>query len=450
MNKENNIEYITVDQLHPHPDNPRKELGDLTELTDSIKANGIYQNLTVIRRNKPLNGYTVVIGHRRLAAAKLAGLTELPCVVAEMDPKEQMQTMLLENMQRSDLTIYEQAQGFQMMLDLGATVDEIAEKSGFSQNTVRRRVKMMELDQEKLKKVSARQITLGDFDTLAQIEDIEERNKALDAIGTNNFLYEVNRAKARQIAKKNLPIVKAWLEKVGAKEITREESWTQNYRGFPGLPVYIYLSNWGKDRFLPPEQTEEQVFYRLDDEGVYLYKKNANSEMEKESPEALAKKEAVEEAWNKLTTTAFTAHELRKKFVEGLELTEKNRAAVLSGAFSIGVYEVFRYNYKDEDTIRNILRSDDLDGKEISKRMKNLEARETVQLVYALFGDDADMDCAEEHDDRKFPKYEQDCKLLLIYDWLASIGYEMSTEEQQLLNGEHESFHAADNFAAAE
>ena len=63
--------------------------------------------------------YRVVIGHRRLAAAKLAGLAEVPCAVVEMTEQEQIATMLLENMQRSDLTVYEQAQGFQMMLDLG-------------------------------------------------------------------------------------------------------------------------------------------------------------------------------------------------------------------------------------------------------------------------------------------------------------------------------------------
>ena len=133
--------YLPVDSLHPHPDNPRKDLGDLTELADSIRANGIFQNLTVIPVDDNFEQFTVVIGHRRLAAAKLAGLMEVPCVIAQMTVKEQMQTMLLENMQRAELTVYEQAQGFQMMLDLGSTVEEVAEKSGFSVATVRRRVK---------------------------------------------------------------------------------------------------------------------------------------------------------------------------------------------------------------------------------------------------------------------------------------------------------------------
>lgn len=177
--------YIPIEQLYPHPDNPRKDLGDLTELADSIKANGVLQNLTVVPRAE--GGYTVVIGHRRLAAAKLAGLEALPCVVADMDSRSQVQTMLMENIQRSDLSVYEQAQGFQMMLDMGASVEEIAKKSGFSQTTVRRRVKMMELDQDELKEVSSRQISLSDFDRLAQIEDIKTRNKVLKDIGTYNF-----------------------------------------------------------------------------------------------------------------------------------------------------------------------------------------------------------------------------------------------------------------------
>lgn len=74
--------------------------------------------------------------------------------------------MLVENMQRSDLTVYEQAQGFQMMLDLGDSVEQIAEKSGFSKATVRRRLKMAELDSDTLKEVSSRQLSLSDLISL--------------------------------------------------------------------------------------------------------------------------------------------------------------------------------------------------------------------------------------------------------------------------------------------
>ena len=120
------ITNIACRRLHPHPDNPRKELGDLTELAASIKENGIFQNLTVIPGHY-LNSreyiakcvdeggdaaaaaaawtpkavwssedYTIIIGHRRAAAAQQAGLYELPCAIVEMDEREQMQTMMVE------------------------------------------------------------------------------------------------------------------------------------------------------------------------------------------------------------------------------------------------------------------------------------------------------------------------------------------------------------------
>lgn len=130
------IQMISIADLHPHKDNPRKDLGDLSELTESIKVNGIFQNLTVTPR--PEGGYTVIIGHRRMEAAKLAGLTELPCAVVDMDERTQLSTMLLENMQRSDLTTYEQAQGFQLMFDLGMSAEEISDKSGFAVSTVKK------------------------------------------------------------------------------------------------------------------------------------------------------------------------------------------------------------------------------------------------------------------------------------------------------------------------
>ena len=124
MSENKQIRYIPVSSLMPHPDNPRKDLGDVSELAENIKANGVLQNLTVVPAQrveavwKQLtdphndipeydNSYVVLIGHRRLAAAKLAGLEELPCVVANMTPEEQLAVMLTENIQREKLTVYD-------------------------------------------------------------------------------------------------------------------------------------------------------------------------------------------------------------------------------------------------------------------------------------------------------------------------------------------------------
>jgi ParB family chromosome partitioning protein len=187
MERKPTLTTIAIEKLHPHPQNPRKVIGDVTELAESIKANGILQNLTVVPMNDDWTEFTVIIGHRRLAAAKQAGLTELPCAVVEMSEKEQLSTMLTENMQRSDLTVYEEAKGCQLLLDLGDTVSGIAEKTGFSESKIRRRVKLCELDEEAFKESQIRQPTLADYDRLNQIKDIETRNKLLESIGTNNF-----------------------------------------------------------------------------------------------------------------------------------------------------------------------------------------------------------------------------------------------------------------------
>ncbi len=250
--------YIPIDKLFPHPDNPRKELGDLTELAASIKANGVFQNLTVVKKfgeiTKKWNGnYTIIIGHRRCAAAKLAGLTELPCVVAEMTPQEQLSTMLLENMQRSDLTVYEQAQSFQILIDMGESVDSVASKTGFSSGTVRRRLKMTELDQKVLKQVSSRPLSLGDFDKLAQIEDLAavhtwggKAATALKALGT------AAAANPTALAVTGVVALTAALATLAA---TSEKAESE----FAGLAVAIRSAGeeWSKQTVLMAEQREK-------------------------------------------------------------------------------------------------------------------------------------------------------------------------------------------------
>lgn len=478
------IKYIAVQDLYPHPDNPRKELGDLTELADSIKANGIFQNLTVVpghimskeefaemakaeggtkaaaremydRENAfASDGYTVVIGHRRCAAAKLAGLTHVPCVIVEMTPKEQVQTMLLENMQRADLTVYEQAQGFQMMLDLGSTVEEIAEKSGFSEKTVRRRVKMMELDQAKLKEVSARQISIGDFDALAQIEDIKERNKVLESIGTRDFDANLSRAMSTQAERKNRPLVKAWLKEIGAKEITSQEAWSNKYESYPGCGYYIYLSKWGEDGDKPPKDIRGEIFYVLERNSLRLYRKKQKVKPEKKSPEQVAREKAIAAAWKSLEESALLAYDLRKAFVEKLTVTKKNRETVIYGALLAVLLDSVEYISHDGSAIKSLL-GIDTGSYEPNKGLKIAEKLDTItdevlpRLVYAGFGDNEKDLCTGHCYKGNFPEYTCSGKLKLIYEWLQLLGYEPSTEEISMMDGSHAGFHAKEAYDAA-
>ena len=244
------MQYIAIEQLHPHPDNPRKELGDLTELSASIKQSGIYQNLTVVPREE--GGYTVVIGHRRRAAAKLAGLTDLPCIVADMSYKEQISTMLLENMQRSDLTVYEQAQGFQMMLNMGDSIADIASGTGLSESTIRRRVKLLELDSAKFKAAEARGGTLLDFAEVSKIKSIELRNEVLDAVGTANFNNKLKSALDKEKTEERIEEkpYKALLAALsGYCDGAGEGYWRNEWRPEKGVYAILYKDNEKLNRF---------------------------------------------------------------------------------------------------------------------------------------------------------------------------------------------------------
>lgn len=176
------IQNISIELVKVHPNNVRKTYNDIEELAESIKAKGILQNLTVVPDPQEPGKYLTVIGNRRLTAARMAGLETVPCIVSDMDEKEQTSVMLLENIQRSDLTVYEQAQGFQMMLDLGETEDTIAEKTGFSKKTVRHRLNIAKLDSKTLmekERQDGYQLSLTDLYELEKIKDVKTRDKIL-------------------------------------------------------------------------------------------------------------------------------------------------------------------------------------------------------------------------------------------------------------------------------
>ena len=217
---------IAVKKIKPHPDNPRKDLGDLEELTESIRKNGIMQNLTIIPENEEdenNDSYIALIGHRRLAAAKEAHLYEVPCnIVFGLSHREQVGIMLEENMQRSDLTPVEQAYGFQMMLDLGETEESIAEKTGFSRSTIRHRLQIAKLDKRIMKETEEFQFSIADLMALEQIKSIPRRNAVLNISKSSQELR--SKAAIEAAAEKreeNEKILIPMLEKVGIKRLPK-------------------------------------------------------------------------------------------------------------------------------------------------------------------------------------------------------------------------------------
>lgn len=139
------IKLINTSLIDPHPDNPRKNIGDVTDLADSIKTNGLLTPLSVVPNG---SRYRVIAGHRRLAACKQAGTGAVPCFVLDLDPLQQLEAMITENCQREQLTALEEADAIQGMLDLGATTASVAHRLGRSSDYVRDRAKAASIKTE--------------------------------------------------------------------------------------------------------------------------------------------------------------------------------------------------------------------------------------------------------------------------------------------------------------
>ncbi len=119
---------IQVHLIAPNPEQPRREIGDLTELANSIREKGVLEPL-LVKPNSRTGTWMIVAGERRWRASQLAGLTEVPCIELDLDEKGVAEIALIENLQRKDLTIWEEADGLAALREkFGYTQDEIAQK----------------------------------------------------------------------------------------------------------------------------------------------------------------------------------------------------------------------------------------------------------------------------------------------------------------------------------
>ncbi len=127
---------IPVDKIRPNPDQPRKMLGDLSELIESVKQKGVLEPL-LVRYIPREDLYHIISGERRYHASRAAGLRELPCIEKIADDAETLELALIENLQRKDLTPFEEADGlFRLAEQFDYTHDDIAKKIGRARSSV--------------------------------------------------------------------------------------------------------------------------------------------------------------------------------------------------------------------------------------------------------------------------------------------------------------------------
>lgn len=174
------VQYLPLDAIRPNPQQPRRAFDreGLEELRRSIQDYGILQPLTVRRCG---GGYELVAGERRLRAAAMAGLRQVPCLIARVDEAESGLLALIENVQRRDLNCFEEAEAIAgLIARYGFSQQEAAARLGRSQSAVANKLRLLHLTAAERQAILDGGLTERHARALLRLTDGEERRKALD------------------------------------------------------------------------------------------------------------------------------------------------------------------------------------------------------------------------------------------------------------------------------
>ena len=479
----NEITMIPIDQLVHHPENPRLDLGDLTELTASIRQNGILQNLTVVfqpahtmtpeewelagreydrTRDEKIryqmgakwieDRYLVVIGNRRLEAAKAAGLTELPCSIREMDHNEQIATMLQENMQRSDLTVYEQAKGIQMMLDLGFSKDQVSERTGLSKTTIDRRIAVATLPDQETKHAVALGYDLLDLVEISKIEDRKMQEDLLKGTPGTDGAYDqswlrqriasVKRDEERQKQKKRLlPEIEKFAKPMSKKDAS--DRYGNKWEHLSTLDVRLEADAKVK----PPKDPDNYYYYESWGTIEIWIRTKREKHVKTEAEIALEKKQHDAKELND------RMRENRVAFVSSFTPNKTQEAKLKANMLGYLFGWKSRYNTGDFFTsyhswgiglFRKLCGMPAEEGRSAEESLEEELKRRGIPMGRAIL---AWMLCGGlKADDRQGyasqynGTYTKDADMDDVYTILTDAGYMLSEEEQAWKDGTHEFF----------
>lgn len=204
------ILYLPVGQIRPNPGQPRKifDPGGLQELAASIAQYGILQPLTVRRRD---GGYELVAGERRLRAAKIAGLQEVPCILLSVDEEQSGMVALVENLQRRDLDYIEEAEGLARLMRLyGLNQEQAAARVGKSQSAVANKLRLLRHSPQVLAQLRENKLSERHARALLKLPEEEDRLAVLQVV----VKQQLNVARTEAY-------IEAYLEKKKAQEPKR-------------------------------------------------------------------------------------------------------------------------------------------------------------------------------------------------------------------------------------
>ena len=183
-----NITYINIDCIRPNPYQPRKQFNKaaLEELCESIKQYGVIQPINV--RKISSNAYELVAGERRLRAAKMAELNEMPAIIINIDDNNSAVMALIENLQREDLSYMEEAEGYHNLItEHGFTQEELAQKIGKSQSTIANKIRLLKLPPLVKKILADNNLTERHARALLKLHDEQLQLKVLKHVCEKNM-----------------------------------------------------------------------------------------------------------------------------------------------------------------------------------------------------------------------------------------------------------------------
>lgn len=186
-NNQREVFDVSVGKIKPNPYQPRTTFDQKTleELSESIKENGLFQPILL---RETLVGYEIISGERRYRASKLAGLKTIPAIIYDYTDQQMMEVALVENIQREDLSIVEEARSYQSLIDnLGYTQEQLANKVGKSRSHVTNIIRLLKLDDDILESVDKGLLSMGHVKVLITIDDKKRQHQIVDQIISQNL-----------------------------------------------------------------------------------------------------------------------------------------------------------------------------------------------------------------------------------------------------------------------
>lgn len=197
---------VPIDSVIPNPFQPRKTFSDesLQELSDSVKTYGVLQPLLVAQ----LDGgqYLLIAGERRLRAAKLAGLANIPVLVGCFNSQEVAEVALIENLQREDLHFLEEAEGYELLLqEFSITQEQMAERVGKKQSTISNKLRLLKLSPAVRQILREQALTERHARALLTLEDEAAQQSVLQAVVENGLNVRQTEALIESLSEETAP-----------------------------------------------------------------------------------------------------------------------------------------------------------------------------------------------------------------------------------------------------